>query len=463
MERPFFWHQGLFLQPQHFQQQDRYIQSLLVPFQLYQQPHFWGVGSLKIQDAALENLSLQILEGKFQFPDGSYVSLPENGLVDSRSFDEDWVEESSKPLEILLGLRKWNPNGQNVTVLTSLESVSDVTTRFVTSKEPDEVQDLYQGGPSAEVARLYYVLKIFWSSEKEKLGDYELIPLARLQRQGEHIVQSERFFPPCLQINAVKSLRKLITETRDQIASRAHMLEAYKRERGIHTAEFGARDTVFLLALRSLNRYVPLLFHYTESQSVHPWTVYGTLRQIIGELSSFSEMVNVLGEQEDGSSLVPPYNHRKLHTCFLAAQDTLLRLLDEITAGPDYILELIYDGTYYSAELSPTMFEAHNRFYLVVTTDDASDDVLNNFSGMAKTGSRESLPLLITQALAGIKISHLVNPPQELPQRIGSLYFQIDHHGELWERVQRSNNLAVFWDSAPQDIKAELMIVSRRS
>lgn len=462
MERPLFWHQGLFLQPQHFQLQDRYIQSLTVPLQSFLQPHFWGIGSLKIQDAALENLSLQILEGKFQFPGGSYVSLPENGLIDSRSFNEDWIE-SSKPLEILLGLRKWNPSGQNVTVVSSLESVSNVTTRFVTSKEPDEVQDLYQGGPGADIKRLYYVLKVFWNSEKEKLGDYELIPLARLQRQGEHIVRSERFFPPCLHINAVEPLKELITEIRDQLAARTHMLETYKRERGIHTAEFGTRDTVFFLALRSLNRYVPLLFHFTESPSVHPWTVYGTLRQIIGELSSFSETVNVLGEQEGGSSLVPPYNHRKLHTCFLAVRDILLRLLDEITAGPEYIMELAYDGTYYSAEMSPAMFVAHNRFYLVLTTDEVSDQVLNNFSGLAKTGSRESLPLLITQALAGIKVSHLDNPPQELPQRVGSLYFQLDHHGELWERVQSSNNLAVFWDNAPQDIKVELMIVSRRS
>jgi len=461
MERPFFWHQGLFLQPQHFQLQDRYIQSLTRPLQSFLQPHFWGIGNLQIQDAALGNLSLQVLQGQFQFPDGSFVSLPENGLIDPRSFNEEWVE-GGKPLGILLGLRKWNPSGDNVTVLSSLESVSDVATRYVTSTEPEEVQDLYQGGSSAQVKRLYYVLKLFWDSEEEQLGDYELIPLARLKRQGEHIVRSKHFFPPCLSINAVGPLLNLITEIRDQLASRAHMLEAYKRERGIHTAEFGARDTVFLLALRSLNRYVPLLFHITESQTVHPWTVYGILRQIIGELSSFSETVNLLGEKEDGSSLVPSYNHRKLHTCFLSAQDVLLRLLDEITAGPEYMLELTYDGAYYSGELSPSMFDSHNRFYLVLATDHEPGPVLESFSALAKMGSRESLPLLIARALPGIKASYLESPPQELPRRPGSLYFQIDHHGELWQQVQHSNNLAIFWDNTPEDIKVELMVVGRR-
>lgn len=461
MERPFFWHQGLFLQPQHFQLQDRYIQSLTKPLQTYIQPHFWGVGNLQIQDAALGNLSLQVLKGQFQFPDGSFVSLPDNGLIDPRSFSEDWIE-GGKPFGILLGLRKWNPSGENVTVLSSLDTVSDVSTRFVTTTEPEEAQDLYQGGASAQIKRLYYVLKIFWESEEEQLGDYELIPLAQLLRQGEQIVRSERFYPPCLSIDATRPLMKLVTEIRDQLASRAHLLEAYKRERGIHTAEFGAQDTIFLLALRSLNRYVPLLFQITEARDVHPWTVYGLLRQIIGELSSFSETVNVLGEYEDGTVNVPPYNHRKLHTCFLSAQNILLRLLDEITAGPEYMLELIYDGTYYSGELSMSMFDAHNRFYLVLATEHDPGRVLQSFTGLAKIGSRESLPLLIARALPGVKVKPLETPPQELPRRPGSLYFQIDHHGELWQQVQNSNQLAIFWDEAPDDIKAELMVVGRR-
>jgi len=461
MERPFFWHQGLFLQPQHFQMQDRYIQSQTMPLQTYLQPYFWGVGDLQIQDAALGNLSLQILEGQFQFPDGSFVSLPDNGIIDPRSFSEDWIE-GGKPLGILLGLRKWNPAGENVTVLSSLENVSDVATRFVTTTEPEEVQDLYQSGTSAQVKRLHYVLKIFWDSEEDELGDYELIPLASLLRQGDTIVRSERFFPPCLSIDAVRPLMTLVTEIRDQLTSRAHLLEAYKRERGVHTAEFGAQDTIFLLALRSLNRYVPLLYHITEARNVHPWEVYGILRQIIGELSSFSETVNVLGEQEDGSSQVPPYNHRKLHTCFLSAQKVLLRLLDEITAGPEYILELVYDGTYYSGELSAAMFDAHNRFYLVLETEQEPSQILQSFTNLAKIGSRESLPLLIARALPGVKVKYLETAPQELPRRPGSLYFQIDHHGELWQQVQKSNQLAVFWDEAPSGIKAELMVVGRR-
>ena len=69
MERPLFWHQGLFLQPQHFQLQDRYIQSLLTPAAAWHQPHFWGVGSLAVQESALGNLAFNVSGGEFLFPE----------------------------------------------------------------------------------------------------------------------------------------------------------------------------------------------------------------------------------------------------------------------------------------------------------------------------------------------------------------------------------------------------------
>ena len=427
MRRPFFWHQGLFLQPQHFQQQDRYVQSLLQPFQTGLQPHFWGVAGLAIQEAALGNQSINLLKGEFLFPEQTYVSFPGNALLEARSFSESWVE-GGKPLGVFVGLRKWNPAGENVTVLSSLENMGDISTRFVTSTEPEEAVDLHQNGPPAQVKHLYYALRLFWESEEDKLGEYDLIPLASIERNGEATGLSQRYFPPSLSISASAPLLRLIVEIRDQLASRSHQLESYKRDRGIHTAEFGARDMVFLLALRSLNRYVPLLYQMTESEPVHPWNVYGLLRQIIGELSSFSETFNVL---------------------------------EEITAGPEYVLQLLFDGTYYATELLPTIFQGNNRYYLVITTDQDMQQHLASFISLAKMGARESLPILIARALPGIGLTPLETPPQELPRRANSSYLLIDHHCDQWQQVQRNNNLAVFWDAAPEDLKVELMVVGR--
>ena len=267
--------------------------------------------------------------------------------------------------------------------------------------------------------------------------------------------------PPSLNINSSENLFLLVKEIRDQLASRARQLEEYKTQKGVHTAEFGTRDMVFVLALRSLNRYVPLLYHYLESPQVHPWPVFGLLRQLIGELSSFSDQVNVLGDATDGTALLQTYDHQDLGGCFRSAQALITQLLDAITSGPEYVIRLVYDGTYFAAELPPAIFEGRNRFYLVLDTEADPAGLLQAIESVVKLGARESLPILIARALPGVRMEHLAVPPQELPRRSHSLYFQIDHHSDQWSPVEKGNNIALYWDDAPEDLTVEMMVVGR--
>ena len=461
IQKPLYWHQGLFLQPQHFQLLDLTFQSHLMPFRYFTQPFFWGIGEIEIQSAALGTRSFNLIKGDFLFPDGTYVVYPGNAVIEARSFNESWVE-GGKPFPVYIGLKKWNAGGENVTVRDTLGNISEVITRFLTTTDPEEINDLHSGGPHANVKSMYHVLKIFWETEREQLGDYLLLPAAQLERVGEEIRLTERFVPPCLTIFSSDPLIKLIKEIRDQITARSHQLEEMKRQRGIQTAEFGSRDMVYLLALRSLNRYVPTLIHVTEVNHVHPWTVFGILRQLIGELSSFSERVNVLGELADGSRVLPPYDHWNLWDCFSSAQILITQMLDEITAGPEYVIRLLFDGTYFTADLKPAIFEGRNRFYLVLKTEEDSKFILQSLGTMAKLSAREHLPILIARALPGIKLEHLPVPPQELPRRARSHYFAVDHHSEQWNLVAKGHNIALYWDNAPEDLEVELMVVGRQ-
>jgi type VI secretion system protein ImpJ len=460
MQRPLYWHQGLFLQPQHFQLQDRFTQSLLEPLHRKLVPHFWGVGSMTVKSAALGNRSIGLTSGEFLFPDQTFAVIPDNAVLAPRSFENAW-EDGGKPFKVYLGLKKHSPSGENVTVVQDLNQTAEVTTRFVATEDPEDIRDQHGNGPSAQVRHLQYVLKFFWETEIDQLGDYELIPLVLLERQGDTVALSEKFIPPALNLSAVPVLERLIKEVRDQISARGRQLEAYKRDRGIHTAEFGSRDMVFLLALRSLNRYVSMLVHLAEAGQVHPWAAYGVLRQLIGEMTTFSERISVTGALDDGTVLVPAYKHQDLWRCFSAAQSLVTQLLDEITAGPEYMLNLLFDGTYYAADLPPAIFEGRNRFFIALQTEADPQTVLTSVEQIAKLSSREYLPILIARSLPGIQLTYLQAPPQELPRRANTLYFQIDHHGDAWAQVQGGNNLALYWDAAPEDLKAELMAVGR--
>ncbi len=459
--KPLFWHQGLFIQPQHFQLADRHGASLLAPLYDFVSPCLWGVGTMVIQKAALGARTFCINSGEFVFSDGTLVNLPGNAVTESRKFDDAWVE-GGKPFTIFAGIKKWNDEGENVTVVNKIESISGISTRYLTRADTEECPDLHAGGAKGEISRLTVVVKIFWQTEIDSIGEYLLIPVAQLERDGEEIVLSRHFVPPCLTISSSETLFSIVKEIRDLIASRGRQLEEFKRQRGIQTSEFGSRDMVYLLAVRSLNRYIPLLFHLTETRQVHPWTLYGCLRQLIGEFTSFSETITVMGEVfGSGERLLPGYDHSNLWECFRAAQMLIARLLDEITAGPEYVLELVYDGTYFSAELKSVVFEAKNRCYLVMRTDEDPKLVIDYVANVAKFSSREHLPILIARALPGINLEHLPIPPQELPRRANCVYFAVDTHHEQWALVEKGKNMALYWDNAPEDLEIELMVVGR--
>jgi type VI secretion system protein ImpJ len=460
MEKALFWHQGLLLQPQHLQLASRYSESLQQPFKEYLQPYLWGIGSWQVQRTALDNRSFQLTEGRFLFADMAYAVLSENAVVMPRSFEQAW-DQGAETFGVYLGLRKFNPDGNNVAVVSDVNNLAEVNSRWVTANTTEQIPDLHQNGTAAQVQRLYYVLKVFWESEKDQLGDYELIPLARLERDQDQIRLSTKYIPPCLSIGADETLYKIIKEIHDQIGARSRQLEGYKRERGLHSAEFGARDMVYMLALRSLNRYAPLLDHMAAAHHGHPWTVYGMLRQMIAELSTFSAELSYTGEDNQGNRLLPAYDHGRLGACFSSAQALITRLLDQITAGPEYIIPFLFDGTYFAAELPPAIFEGRNRYYLVMETEADPQLLLGAMAGIAKLGCRESLPLLIARSLSGVGMQRLEQVPPELPRRARALYFQIDHHSDQWALVQKSKNAALYWDAAPEDLKVELMAAGR--
>ena len=461
LERPVFWHQGLFLQPQHFQLAELSFQSQFTPYLNYLAPHFWGVCRMEIGGDAKGMRSVEIKSGAFLFPDGAYAALPDNALIQPRTFPEE-LPAHANPCTVYLGLRKWNHDAQNVTTLESGLPLSRIATRFAAPPAAATCADLHAGGAQGEVRQLDLVLQIFFETEIELLGDYLLMPVARLEQgcEGPHL--SRQFIPPCLTLAGSPVLLELVREIRDQLACRCRRLEGCKKERGIQAAEFGSKDLVYLLALRTLNRYLARLSHFLEASGVHPWQVYSLLRELVAELSCFCETVTALGESaDDGTRLLPDYHHTDPGGCFSPAHDLVLKLLDQITAGPEYALALSYDGSYFGSEMKAEHFEGRGRFYLVLKTDEDPKGVALSVATLAKLSSKERMPLLIAQALPGIALEHLPDPPRELPHRASAVFFAIDSRSEQWDLVQKWKNLALCWDQAPADLEVQLMIVAR--
>lgn len=449
-DKPLFWHQGLFLQPQHFQLADMHQLHRLRVLREFGQPHFWGVTRLGIRTGALERRNFEVSDVEILFDDGNFVSFPGNAVLAPRSFDTAWTD-GEKPFMVYLGLRKWNPEGGNVSLME--DGAATANTMFAASPDPEGTPDFLGGGPVAQVKPMRFVLRLFWETELEDLGAYSLIPLARLERDGEQVRLSDEFYPPCLTMAASEPLSSLFKDISDQVASRCRRLEEYKNPGGLGSGDLDFTSTVFLLVLRTLNRYAPMLRHLVDAPHIHPWKAFGLLRQVIGELSSFSRDVSALGEGTRGEKLLPDYRHDDPAPCFKAARAIITRILDSLTAGPEFMTQLVYEDPYYCAELPARAFGPGNTFWLLIRTGEP-ESALAEIRKLAKLSATKGMSALLARAVHGLGLVFEENPPPGLPRTKGALCFRIDTESALWPEVEKSRNIALYWDSAPKDMTA---------
>ncbi|MGL1862944.1 MAG: type VI secretion system baseplate subunit TssK [Pseudodesulfovibrio sp.] len=450
-DKPLFWHQGLFLQPQHFQLADMHQFYRMRAIREFSQPHFWGLTRLDIRKGALERRNFEVSDIEILFDDGNLVSFPGNATLAPRSFDKDW-EDGEKPFMVYLGLRKWNQEGGNVS-LAAGDAAASSNTMFAASPDPEDIPDFLGGGPVAQVKPMRYVLRLFWETELEDLGAYNLIPLAKLVLDGEQVRVGRSFIPPSLTMTASSELTNIFKDIGDQLASRCRRLEEYKNPGGLGSGDLDFTSTVFLLALRTLNRYAPVLKHLAEAPHVHPWKAFGVLRQVIGELSSFSRDVSALGEGPRGEKLLPDYDHENVGPCFQAARAIITRILDSLTAGPEFMSQFLYDDPYYTAEMPARAFGTDNTFWLLVRTD-TPEVSLDEILKMAKLSATTGMSALLARAVHGIGLTYQEDPPPGLPRTKGALCFRIDTDSPMWQEVEKSHSISLYWDSAPKEMAA---------
>lgn len=460
--KPIFWQEGLFLQPHHFQWQDRYLQAQIDPLSRYMQPAFWGVGRCVVHEEALSNNVFSVVSGEFRFRDQAHAIYPGNAVLESRNFETAW-KDRGKPFTVYLGLRKLSPAGKNVSDPKQFESLSLMTTRYTAEREAELLADLYTESEQLPIERMQYVLRLLWEDEVERIGDYEVMPIARLESRKGAVVVMPDFVPPVLCVSASETLMQILKSISELIGSTANRLEGYKKDRGVHTAEFGTKDMVFMLTLRTLNRFSPMLRHMLgQAGAVHPWMVYGLLCQLIGELSTFSAKINLVNITKDSPFYLLDYAHDDLTNCFKRARYILARLMADIASEPEYVTPLTYNGQHFVADLSRKLLQGRKRYYLVVETEADTEQVIVELENQAKLSAPKHLAMLILQSLRGIELKHVLHPPPELPRRSMGIYFLVNHKNRLWATVGEEQKLALSWDTRPKDVKIELMVAGAR-
>ena len=75
------WSEGLFLRPQHFQQQDRYFERYVETRCQALVPHSWGFTSLELEPDLLSIGKFGLRAATGVFPDGTPVRMPDDDAL----------------------------------------------------------------------------------------------------------------------------------------------------------------------------------------------------------------------------------------------------------------------------------------------------------------------------------------------------------------------------------------------
>lgn len=450
-----YWYSGLYLQPQHFQFNDLHQNWLHSRHYALAQPWNYGVVDYQLNNDALIDFTLEINQLKILLPEGLYLEYPGNCHIEKRNFRQAW-KHRDRPFTLWLALRKFDPQRQNVSMS---EGGQQVVTRWINCSEEHVMKDVYHQGPETSVPHVAYNLRLMWDQEKDEAVDYACFPLARFRFNGQNVVHDRDFVPASVSLQGADALRERVDNIYYELSNRARMLEEYKRTERLVNSDDRADFIIQLLAMRSLNRVLPLLTLYRSAPLLHPWLIYAQLSQLIGELSSFNDDCNFSGEWSHGEDALLPYDHHNLARCFDSARDGLMALLDSLVLEENTYVTLQRDeNDVYGAAVDREQFDRAQAVYLLVRSSqwDPRQDLTHSVQSM-KLSSRSTLDALIQHALPGVGVQLCSQPPRGVPKRADSRYLLIDRDSELWLKVMAERQAVFFWSQAPEDLHVQLL------
>jgi type VI secretion system protein ImpJ len=277
---------------------------------------------------------------------------------------------------------------------------------------------------------------------------------------GSSLSGTQILLPPALTLASSPVLLRSARTIADQLLGASRKLEQYKIPRENITTQNSQEYYIYMLGLLILNRYVPLLYHSLSSPSCHPYDYFGLLRQIIGELSSFTDRHGCLADLPDGTRLLSDYNHADISRCYNQAAEVISILIRSLMTGPENTISFNHDPDGgYSAVIPLSTFEHSPRFYLQIRTSEKLERIVSSLRDSIKVGSRETITDLVARSLPGLPLDYVQAPPPGIPRRNDTHCFCIDPFHEQWIEIRKSRTICIYWDRAPADTFFEMVVI----
>jgi type VI secretion system protein ImpJ len=418
------WSEGLFIQPQHFQQADRYVETLVRGRVEGLRPFPWGLTELEINRDLLSTGRFAVTRMRGVLDDGTPISIPDE--VDPPPALE--LPDTVRNARIYLTVPIVHRGGAEVADADASES----SARYV-AREIEVVDSVQGGGDPTRIA--VGRLRARYALEADDRTDMVSLPIARMVevRADRSAVVDAGYVPPCLSARASPILSGYLTEIEGLLHNRATELAGRAAEAGGKApAEFGD-----YLLLMILNRSEPVATHLASFGTVHPEDFYRFAAGLAGELATITARSRRPPE-------FPPYRHDDLEATFAPVMLEIRRSLTTIMeqSAIKLPLQLTKFGVWYAPLADRTLLSG-SSFVLSVEAAVPGEALRQRFPAQSTIGPGEQIRDLITAASRGIGVRPLPVAPRQLPYHAGRVYFELERLGPYWDAMRTSAGFAV--------------------
>ena len=435
------WREGLFLRPQHFQQQDRHTDSLVQARTAPLRPYPWGVVELKVNNdlASLGKFAIERCSGLL--PDGQPFAAPD----DQPPPEPLDVPGDARDAIIYLTL----PARQAGATEFAVREDADEATRYIVDEE--EALDAFSEDRAREPIETARPNLRFGVTRDQTYGRVT-VGLARVREvQNGRIIFDERYIPPTLDVRASPRLIGFLTDILGRAEQRVDELSL----RAVEATDGGAETFASFLLLQALNRWAPILVHLKALPTVHPERLYEVFVSMNGELAT-------LVRSDRRPAPVPDYNHEDLQATFEPVFDALQSALSSVfdRSSLQLPLEVAGPGAYLSKITDHNLYQT-GYFYLAVKASASLDDIRGRFPAVAKIGAIQKMRQIVDSALPGVPLRHSPTPPPQIRVLPGYVYFELDRSAPDWRDFASAPALGLHVAGDWPDLRLELWCVKR--
>jgi type VI secretion system protein ImpJ len=419
------WSEGTFLQPQHLQQHDRYLESYVELRSRGLRPFSWGFLDLALDESLLELGKVALRSARGVLPDGTPFDCPARDPLPPPLDVPATLRDSL--VTLVLPVRRPGVDEADLS-----GSAADSLARYTAGEL--EVKD---SNASFDRTALIQIgrLRLQLLKEADVSAAYAGLGVSRVvERQADNrVVLDRRYVPPMLDVGADATLAAIVRDVHGLLHQRGDALAARLSQPG----PGGVAEIAEFLWIKTINRYEPLFAHLAASAPLHPERLYTACLELAGELCTFTQ-------ESRRPVAYPIYRHDDLAGSFGPVVADIRRSLSmvlERNAIPIDLEQRAYGvrvATIPDADLRRTA-----RFVLAAKAQLPTERLQAGLLTLVKIGPGERIRDLVNLNLPGIALRSLPVAPRQIPYHAGFLYFELERGSDLWKQAEQSGTLAM--------------------